>query len=247
MVSVLVVSAVSLVGVFTLGWRPERLRRLTLPFVAFAVGALLGDAFIHLLPTAFREARSPFLVSMGVLAGFMLFFLLERLLRGGGHVHPEGERVPLHHRVHPMVGINLAGDALHNFVDGVLIGASYLASFGLGVTTTIAVLLHELPQELGDFAILVHGGLTVRRAVTLNLLVALTAVAGTAITLLVGSEVKSVSTASVPFTAGGFLYLAAADLVPELHHQETTPRGTFEQILLIGAGIGVMAALILVG
>jgi zinc and cadmium transporter len=139
--------------------------------------------------------------------------------------------------------VNLLGDALHNFADGILIGASWLAGPAIGLSTSVAVLLHEVPQELGDFGILVRGGLSVRRAILLNLAVASLAIAGTLVALAVGSVARDlVGEVLLPVTAGGFVYIAAADLIPELQH-DRTPRALALQTALIGAGIGVMALL----
>ena len=242
--SVTLVSLVSLAGLATLGWNPVRVRRVALTFIAFAVGALLGDTFIHLLPEAFQGAREPLAPSLLVMVGFSMFFVLEKVLRRRTrHLHA---RTGNQTAVAPIVGINLVGDGLHNFIDGALVAASYGVSFELGVSTTFAVLLHELPQEIGDFGVLVHGGLTVRRAVLFNLLSGAVALVGAAVTLLAGARVSSLSAVLVPVTAGGFLYLAAADLVPELHQQPPTLRNSLTQVALIGAGVAVMVVLTLV-
>ena len=141
--------------------------------------------------------------------------------------------------------INVIGDAVHNFIDGVLLGASYLVSPALGVSTTLAVLCHELPQEIGDFAVLLHSGLSVRKAVAVNVASAGTAVLGTLTTLVVGEAGgRSVSELLVPVTAGGFIYLAAADLIPELQRDRTLV-GLVSQVALMWVGIASMAALTL--
>lgn len=244
--SVAAVSLVSLAGVATLAWSRVRVRRLARLFVSFAVGALLGDAFIHLIPqtfTAKEPGTSPLGRSLLILGGMLGFFVVEKVLRrrhGALHEH--------HHQVrHPeLVAVNLLGDAIHNFVDGVLIGASYIAGPTLGVATTLAVLLHEVPQELGDFGILIHSGLSIRKAVWLNLASASAAILGTAVALAVGSMAKDALVGSLlPVTAGGFVYLAAADLIPELQHDRTT-RALFVQTSLIASGIGIMGLLALV-
>lgn len=234
--SVLGVSAISLLGVMTLSWAPGRVRRVSDFLVPFAVGGLLGDAFLHLLPEALEDGGSAERVSTYVLVGLGAFFLVERLLRHRlYHLHE--------HHVHPVAFVNLVGDGLHNFVDGLLIGASWATGDPvLGVTTTLAVVLHEIPQEVGDFGILVHGGMPVRRAIALNVLCALTAVLGAAASLFLGAHSESMRAFLIPFTAGGFLYIAAADLIPELQHEEVTWRTSILQILLIAGGIGVMAA-----
>jgi len=242
LLSVLAVSLVSLVGVATLSLDEARIRRLATILVSFAVGALLGDAFIHLIPEAFARVETGARSSLLVLAGMLLFFVLEKLLR-----HQHG---PLHLHSHPagrgrpeLAAINVIGDAIHNLIDGVLIGASYLASPMLGLSTTVAVLLHEIPQELGDFGVLIHSGLPVRKAVLLNLASASLAIVGTVAALLVGAAAGATVTGLlVPVTAGGFVYIAAADLIPELQHDRSL-RGLLVQASLISLGIAAMALL----
>jgi zinc and cadmium transporter len=241
--SVLAVSLVSLIGLATLSLGEARVRRMATVLVSFAVGALLGDAFIHLLPESFANAPHPLGASAFVLGGILLFFVIEKLLRHRHllhtHRHPEERRLP------ELAAINVLGDAIHNFIDGVLIAASYLASPWLGVSTTIAVLFHEIPQELGDYGILVHSGVGVRRAVVLNMASAGCAVVGTVVTLVIGTTAgAALVTAMVPVTAGGFLYIALADLVPELQHDRGV-RGLALQSSLISLGIAAMALLAL--
>jgi zinc and cadmium transporter len=243
--SVIAVSLVSLLAVTTLAMGRARVHRLALSFVSFAVGALLGDAFIHLIPQTFAREdpdAAPLGRSLLILGGVLAFFVVEKLLRrrqGALHAHHHEVRRP------EVVGVNLLGDAIHNFIDGVLIAASYLASPMLGVATTAAVLLHEIPQELGDFGILVHSGLSVPRAVLLNLASASAAILGTAMALVAGSLAREAVIASLlPITAGGFVYLALADLIPELQHDRSL-RALVVQTILISTGIGVMGALTL--
>lgn len=247
--SVILVSLVSLIGLTTLSMNEARIRRLAAFFVSFAVGALLGDAFIHLIPETFggtRSRGSPLERSLLVLGGMMSFFIVEKLLRHGHGVlnaHHHGSPTVAHPE---LAAINVLGDAIHNFIDGVLIGASYLASPTLGVSTTIAVLLHEIPQELGDFGILIHSGLRVRKAVLLNLASASIAIGGTGTALLIGSVAQeAVASLLLPFTAGGFVYLAAADLIPELQRDRSW-RALVVQTALISSGIAVMGLLTLV-
>ncbi len=245
LLSVVAVSLVSLVGVATLSLDEARIRRVATLLVSFAVGALLGDAFIHLIPEAFAGRAAGLRASLLVLAGILLFFVVEKLLR-----HPRG---PLHLHAHPdeggrpeLAAINIVGDGIHNFIDGALIGASYLASPTLGVSTTIAVLFHELPQELGDFGVLVHSGLGVRKALLLNVASASVAILGAVATLLAGSTAAAaVTDLLVPVTAGGFVYIACADLVPELQHDQSL-RGLAVQASLISLGVAAMALLAIV-
>ena len=245
--SVILVSVVSLAGMLTLSMSEARVRRLATFFVSFAAGALLGDTFIHLVPEIFTDARGPraLQASLFILAGILLFFVVEKLLRHQHgllhrHHHHEGIERP------ELAGVNILGDAIHNYIDGLLIGASWLASPALGISTTLAVLLHEIPQELADFSILIHSGLTVRQAALLNAGSAAVAILGTATAVLVGTVAhEQLTQVLVPLTAGGFVYIAAADLIPELQHDRSL-RALAVQTSLIACGIAVMALLTLV-
>jgi zinc and cadmium transporter len=240
--SVGAVSLVSLAGLATLSLSETSARRLAALLVSFAVGALLGDAFIHLIPQAFEQDAVTLRPSLLILGGMLLFFVVEKLLRHEHgllhkHHHPEASGRP------ELAAINVFGDAIHNFIDGVLIAASYLVSPALGVATTVAVLFHEIPQELGDFGILVHSGLRVRQAVLLNLVSASAAILGAITALLLGAvSGAAVTLVLIPVTAGGFVYIAAADLIPELQH-DRTGRALLLQVSLIALGMGVMGLL----
>lgn len=145
---------------------------------------------------------------------------------------------------HPVAIMNLIGDGVHNLMDGIIIGASYLASIPVGIATTIAVLLHEIPQEIADFGVLIHGGFTKKKALFFNFLFALTSVVGVIITLIIGSRVMDITHFLIPFTAGGFIYIASSDLIPEMH-KETTLKKSVIQLLFFTLGILVMLALTL--
>lgn len=247
--SVIAVSLVSLIGLLTISMDEARVRRMATVFISFAVGALLGDAFIHLIPEIFERRAPPsaaLVSSLLVLSGMMIFFGVEKLLRHHhgvihDHHHPQQLQEPI--RRPELAAINILGDAIHNFIDGVVIGASYLASPALGLSTTFAVLLHEIPQEFGDFGILIHSGLGVRKAVLLNLASASVAIVGTAIALAAGAVAgEAITTSLLPITAGGFVYLAAADLIPELQHDRSL-RALVVQTSLMTAGIGLMGLL----
>jgi zinc and cadmium transporter len=233
-----VVSAVSLAGAASLVLRPAVLERGQLVLISFAAGALLGDAFIHLLPEI-SESSAGFdlTASFCLLGGVIAFFILEKVLHWH-HAHYAHEEV-----VHPVAVTNLVGDGLHNFVDGSIIAASFLVSTELGIATAIAVVLHEIPQELGDFAILVKAGLEPRRALLLNLLTALMALVG-AIATLLASSVSDLERFLVPATAGAFVYIASTDLLPELH-KEPDARKSAVQLIGVIAGVGVMTALLI--
>jgi zinc and cadmium transporter len=233
--SVAAVSALSLVGVFTLSLKPETVRKSLLILISFAAGALLGDAFVHLIPEMAEDGLS-MNESSGLLAGVIGFFVLEKVL------HWHHSHLPQEEVLHPVAVTNLIGDALHNFVDGAIIAGGFLVSSGIGTATAIAVALHEIPQEVGDFAILVHAGLPPRRALLLNLLSALTAFAGAVLALAVDSAVENAERAIVALTAGGFLYIASSDLIPELHKEPEAGKSALQLVSLL-AGLGVMVAL----
>ena len=240
-VSLIVVSLISLIGVFTLALNPERLKKLLLYLVSFAVGGLLGDAFIHLLPETFEHIGFNITVSFLVLFGIILFFILEKFLRWQ-HCHvPTSQE----HK-HPVVALNLIGDAVHNALDGMIIASSFIVSPAVGFATTLAVIFHEIPQEIGDFGILIHGGLSVRKAMWCNLLSALAAFIGAFIVFIVGPQIQNFSAYILPVTAGGFLYIAGSDLIPELHQHDARLSVSFGQLLCILLGIGVMALLTLI-
>jgi zinc and cadmium transporter len=234
------VSLISLVGVVTLMVGVQKLDKVIPFLISFAVGGLFGDALVHLLPEAFEETSNTALTSLYVLLGILVFFVLERFL----HWHHE------HHSrtvnpVHPVAYINLVSDGVHNFVDGLLIGASYLVSIPIGMATTVAVALHEIPQEQGDFGILVHAGFTPRRALLMNFLSAVLAIVGVVISLLIGPNLDDYALIMLPLTAGGFIYIAGSDLIPELHLERELP-GSLGQFAMMIVGVGLMYLLLLV-
>lgn len=235
--AVTLVSVVSLVGASSLVVKEQWLKPMLIVLVAFAAGALLGDAFLHLLPEAVEaDGELGLTTSFAVLAGVSAFFVLEKGLHWH-HAHMGHEET-----MHPIAVTNLVGDGLHNFLDGAIIAASFVVSPQLGVATTVAVALHEIPQELGDFGILVHAGLSPRRALTLNFASGLAAIAGAVVTLAF-TPVETIEHAMVPFAAGAFIYIASTDLMPEIH-KEPEPLKSVIQLLAFGCGVGVMAALL---
>ncbi len=234
--SVALVSVLSLTGIFLLSFREVIFRRYIPIFISVAVGALLGDSFIHLIPEALADGHGT-VMSLCIIAGILLFFVLEKFL----HWHHHGEDTESSH-IHPVGRLILVSDIIHNFLDGVIIAASFMVSVPVGVATTIAVVLHEIPQEVGDFAVLLHAGYTKRRAIFLNFLTALSAFLGAALFLSVGDYAASLTAYFIPLTAGGFIYIAVADLIPEL--QKTTRlRDSLFQISAVIVGVSAMAAL----
>jgi len=237
-VSVLAVCLVSLTGISILLMRQEMLKRVLLFFVSLSAGALLGDAFIHLLPEAVKEGGFTLRVSLPIIASIIVFFLLEKFI-SWRHCHePTSEEHP-----HTFGLMNMAGDLVHNFIDGMVIAGSFFASIPLGVQTTIAVVAHEIPQEMGDFGVLLYAGYSARRAVLYNFLTALSAFAGMGVSLYIGMKAHDFSTFIVPFAAGGFIYVACSDLIPELH-KETAVTKSLAQLGGFLLGIALMVALI---
>ncbi len=238
LMSVVIVSLISLIGVFTLALKRKFLESILLILVSFAVGGLFGDAFMHLIPEAFEKLGIRPIVSLLVLLGILIFFVLDKFIRWR-HCHvPTSKAHP-----HPVVFMNLIGDGVHNLIDGMVIAASYMVSLPIGLATTLAVILHEIPQEIGDFGILVHGGLSTRRALGFNFLSALTAILGAVLSLIIGPFIKDYSLIILPVTAGGFIYMAGSDLIPELH-LENDARVSLAQFCAIALGIGIMGLLL---
>ena len=261
--SVVAVSLVALVGLFVLSRAKEKLERITPYLVSLAVGALLGGAVLHLIPRAVQESGAGLTVWLYLLAGFVGSFVLEKFLKAHHHGHHallSGEGKYEARQAHgghggdswesdagasqgedarPLSAMVLFGDGVHNLLDGVVIAASYSVDPWVGLVTTLAVFLHEVPQEIGDFGALVHGGLPPKRALLLNLLSALAAILGAVLTLWIGTQMESVTRVILPIAAGNFLYIAAADLVPELH-QERGGWMALWQVVIILAGIALM-------
>lgn len=237
--SVLLVSLISLVGIVTLSFRETLLKHILIYFISFSAGSLLGDAFIHLLPEAAEKMGFGLNISLYVLSGIITYFIVEKFIRWR-HCHiPAAEEHP-----HPFSLMILFGDAVHNFIDGLIIGASYLVSFPIGITTTLAVIFHEIPQEIGDFGSLLHGGFSKSKALFFNFLSAIAAVLGAIIILILGPYVEGMTTFLVPFAAGGFIYIASADLIPELHREVEIKKSILQLVFFI-MGALVMLSLIL--
>lgn len=209
--------------------------------VSFAVGALLGDAFIHLIPESFETISSKPTVSLLFIAGILLFFALEKILRWR-HCHEVDYKQ--HDKDHHVVTLNLVGDTVHNLIDGMIIGASFFVSTPVGITTTLAVILHEIPQEMGHFGIFIHHGLSATKALTYNLISALASIIGVLITYFLGNYLGQAHLFLLPITAGGFIYLAASDLIPELHRHQTEVKTSLIQLLAICFGVGLMTILL---
>ena len=241
LISILIISLISLVGLFIFFTKKKTSETINLFLVSFAVGALLGDAFIHLLPQAFKSLNST-IVSFLIIGGMLLFFVLEKVLRWH-HCHEINcnENNSKH-----LIVLNTVGDTVHNSIDGMMIAASFMVDFKLGLITSLAVLLHEIPQEVGDFAILIHAGLSPFKAFIYNLLSATSAFVGAILVFLLGSRITSLSLYLLPITAGSFIYLAASDLIPELHRHDPPMSHSLVQLLFIVLGVALMSLLLFI-
>jgi zinc and cadmium transporter len=231
------ISLISGVGAITLYLKRTVLENALVVLIPFAAGALLGDAFLHVIPEI-AESESGFDVtaSYSLLVGVLAFFLLEKVLHWH-HAH-----VPTREVIHPVAASNLVGDALHNFLDGAIVAGSFVVSPQLGIATTIAVAMHEIPQELGDFSILVFAGLKPRRALILNFASGLVAMVGAIVALTIAST-GDLERLLVPFSAGAFIYIASTDLLPELHKEPEPGKSAIQAVAML-AGVLVMGSLL---
>jgi len=235
--AVVVVSFISLLGIFSVALNRHRLEKLLLFLVSFAVGGLLGDTFLHLLPELVGETGFTLSHSLAILGGLLIFFVLEKFI-AWRHCHvPTSVQHP-----HPVAFLNLIGDGVHNFFDGAIIAGSFLASIPVGMATSLAVILHEIPQEMGDFGVLVHSGFSPQKALVFNFLSSIMAILGVVLVLLFNRQNFNVENFLLPFTAGGFIYIAGSDLIPQLH-KETRPAQSLWQFIALLLGIGVMVCL----
>lgn len=231
--SAILIALFSLSGIITLSLKEALLNRILLLLVALSAGALMGGAFFHLLPEAL-EKMEPITAFAIMLTGFSLFYIMERFLYWR-HCHKD------HCERHTFRYLNLIGDGVHNFLDGMTIAVSFLAGMPVGIATTIAVASHEIPQEIGDFGVLLYGGFTKRKALLYNLLSALTIVPGAIIGYMLSGYVSQYAIYVLPFAAGGFLYIAATDLVPELKKVESNRKSVLTFVIFF-AGVLFMLA-----
>lgn len=204
---------VAFAGAVTLALKKDTMKKVVGALVAFAAGALIAGAFFHIMPEALNEGIDPMQMFMLVMLGFVLFFLFEKFLFWH-HCHKD------ECTVHPYTYLILFGDGIHNFIDGLIIAAAFLVDVGFGIVTTVMIIAHEFPQELGDFAVLVHGGMKRRKALFYNFLSQLTAVVGGIVGFFIGSAISAFVPFMLSVAAGGFIYIGASDLIPQLHEEK---------------------------
>ena len=241
LLSVVIVSLLSLLGVFTLGIKEKFLNKILIYFVSFSAGALLGDAFIHLIPEVFKKPVTH-LTSLYFLSGITVSFLIEKII----YWRENHASSILGNKIKHFVFMILFGDGVHNFIDGLAIGASFLISVPVGIATSLAVILHEIPHEIGDFAALIHGGLDRKQALFYNFVSGLTAVLGTLFALILSRYINGINNFLIPFAAANLIYIAGTNLIPELH-KETQLKKSAIQIFAFILGIAIMYGLLIVG
>jgi zinc and cadmium transporter len=244
--SVLVVSFVSLLGILSVFFRKKNnLRQILMLLVSLSAGTLFGGALLHLLPEAVEASGSFSLtISLTIVAGIVVFFILEKIVHMHHHHNcHDHDHAPVHEGKEHIGILNLMGDGLHNFLDGLIIAGSYLISIPLGIATTVAVILHEVPQELADFGVLLYAGFSKRKALLLNFISAAVAIIGAIIGLILGNKGETFIQFILPFAAGGFLYIAGSNLIPELHKHCKMKESMYHLIAMV-AGIAIMVGLL---
>lgn len=227
-------SALALVGAVTVVLPERQLQRLLLPLVALAAGSLLGGAFFHMIPAAVRQADDLLSLLFWVLVGFSSFLALEQFLHWH-HCHRADAACGT-----PVTYLILLGDGLHNFLGGLAVAGAFLLDVRVGITTWLAAAAHEVPQELGDFGVLVHSGWGKGRALLFNVISASTFLLGGVIAYLVSFEMDV--SFLLPFAAGNFIYIAASDLVPEVNRQRDMKRSVLHFGCFLG-GVTVLYSL----
>ncbi|OGD53322.1 hypothetical protein A3K81_02535 [Candidatus Bathyarchaeota archaeon RBG_13_60_20] len=230
----ILISLLSLVGVFALSMADVRLHKILAVMIAYSAGTILGAALFDLLPEAVETVEAALVFPM-VALGFIVFMFLERILywyHGHGHGHEfeaRGKKAPPKEFAY----LNILGDLIHNFIDGMIIAAGFINSFNVGLTTTIAVAFHELPQEIGDYGILVYAGMERRRALLFNFLASLSAVLGGFVGSSFFASVENLGGYMIAFSAGAFIFLAASELIPEMHNEDSRLRSMIQMFVLV--------------
>ncbi len=233
----LLMSLLSLIGLLTLFLSEKHLQKIILPLVALSSGALLGGGFLHMIPEAIDEGGNNLLIFLFVLAGFSLFFMLEQFI-SWHHCHLAPSR-----HTKPVTYLILIADGVHNFIGGIAIAGAFLVDIRLGVVTWIIAAAHEIPQELGDFGILIHGGWSKSRALFFNFLSSLTMLIGAILTYFLSDFINVVYL--LPFAAGNFIYIAASDLIPEIKHNQDMKQNLLHFIFFL-LGIGLLLGIKLI-
>jgi len=213
LIASVIVSLISLIGVLALVIKDNLFKKLIIFLVAFAAGGLIGGAFLDIIPEAAEYVKDITQLFLYVILGYMLFFILEKYLHWR-HCHSA------ECKIHRFTYLNIVGDIVHNFCDGLIIGTVFLVNIKVGIATTLAIIFHEIPHELGNFSVLVYGGFSKPKALFYNFLSSLFAIVGTIAGYYFTSKINGFSAILLPAAAGGFIYIASCDLIPELHKEE---------------------------
>lgn len=233
LLSAFIVSLLALLGIVTLALQEKLLKKILIFLVSFSAGGLIGSAFFHLLPETLAVNDNTLLVFVYLMIGFLAFFLIEKILRWH-HCHDEKCDSPMH------IGyLNLFGDGMHNFIDGMIIVSAFTIDINLGLIVTLSIIFHELPQEIGDFGVLIYSGIKKSKAIFYNFIVALTSILGVLAGYFLINNLAGVNNFLIPAAAGGFIYIAASDLIPELHKETLTSKSILTFVTFVLA-LGLM-------
>jgi len=245
LLSVILVSLISFIGIITLFINKAKLDKFLLTLVSLSAGTLFGGAFFHLIPQSVESSGGfTVFVSSTILLGIITFFVLNKLIHWK-HTHSKKEVIHKSHKGKKSIAyLNLLGDGIHNFLDGLIIAGSYLVSIPTGIATTIAVTIHEAPQEIADFGVLVYSGFTRKKALMFNFLSAALGIVGAIIGIALGVNSLSFIKIILPFTAGAFIYIAGSNLIPELLCDEHKCSNIIRQIVAFVVGILLMYGLL---
>lgn len=235
--SVILVSVISVIGIFFLLMKKTSLDKLLIFLVSLSAGSLFGGAFLHLLPELVESGNFTLSTSFLILGGILLFFVIENFIHWR-HCHVPTSKNHPHH----LGTMNLIGDGVHNFIDGLVIAASYFVSIPVGLATTLAVIIHEIPQEIGDFGVLLYSGMSKGKALFFNFLSALTALLGAILGIILSGNSEGFVNVAIPLALGGFIYIAGSDLIPEIHKRQSE-KFSLWNLAGIVLGISIMFAL----
>lgn len=238
LLAVFLVSLLSFSGLLFLSFKKNQLKNILIYLISFSAGTLLADVFLHLLPEVVEKYGFTTHLALFLLIGIVFSLILEKIICWR-HCH-----LPItKDHVHRFAYMNLWGDFFHNFLDGLTIASSFLLGLPAGIATTLAVVFHEIPQEIGDFGVLIHGGFKIKKALLYNFLTGTTAILGGIFGFYLQNKIDNILLFLVPFTSGNFIYIAGSDLIPELHKEVKISKG-LKQIFAFILGILVMYLLL---
>lgn len=252
-IATFLVNLVAFAGIATLSFKRAFLDKILILLISLSAGTLLGDSLLHLLPESVEEAGG-FTTGIGLLvaSGIICFFILEKFILWHHHHTIETPKEHENHQhaheschLHSLRMVNLVGDAFHNLLDGMIIAGSFFISPTVGISTTIAVFLHEIPQEISDFGVLIHTGLSTKKALLYNFLSGVLALVGAGLGILLGNASDLFLQLLIPFTAGAFIYISASDLIPELRKTNHFS-ASFLQLSSLILGILIMLGLLFI-